>query len=533
MTQNRRIILNTLATYTQSLVRILAGFFSVRWVLNALGQSDFGLYCVVGSLITFIVFFNGILSGSNARYYAYSIGEGQNKSREEALDDLKRWFNTALSVHTVVPMALLLVGYPIAEYAIRHWINIDPNRIEACVWVFRIACVTAFVGMSSVPYLSMYTAKQYIAVRAGFGMAGTVLNLIFAFMLSYLSGDKLIWYAFLMMIINAGLPLVQVVLAIKAFPECRLQISYWRDWGRLRSLLSYAGWVAFGGAGGYLIGSQGSVFVTNSFFGTVINASYGIGAELSAHTQSLSSSLLGALSPVVTTSEGSGNRERAIRLARRTGKFGVFLVLLFAIPMILEMRTLLLLWLGRIPDYVVPICILTLTAAIIEKFTIGYQMAISATGKIALWQLTGGVLNVLIFPTAWLFAALGMGPLSASVACVCCPCCTFFTHLWFARRLLGVSMTEFIIHVFLPVVLTAAITFLFGGIPILLLPSVWWRIPITTMVCLLTVFPIGWFCILDAVERDYFKTKGLIVIRKFKSYRIEDSSIKKDVGEKW
>ena len=174
MSPNRRIVLNALATYGQSLIRLLTGFFSVRWVLAALGQADFGLYCVVGSLITFIVFFNNILAGSISRYYAYSIGEGANKTQDAAREDLMRWFNTALSIHIAVPMVLLLVGYPVAEYAIRNWLNLPVGRIGACVWVFRIACVTAFIGMSAVPFLSMYTAKQYIAVRAGFGVAGTV-----------------------------------------------------------------------------------------------------------------------------------------------------------------------------------------------------------------------------------------------------------------------------------------------------------------------------------------------------------------------
>ena len=36
MTPTKRIVVNALATYGQSLVRLLAGFFSIRWVLAAL-----------------------------------------------------------------------------------------------------------------------------------------------------------------------------------------------------------------------------------------------------------------------------------------------------------------------------------------------------------------------------------------------------------------------------------------------------------------------------------------------------------------
>lgn len=503
MTATKRIVLNAVATYGQSLIRLLIGLFSMRWVLTALGQDDFGLYCVVGSLITFIVFINEVLGGSNARFYAYSIGAGMKMEKSAAVEDLRRWFNTALSIHTVVPALLLLVGYPIAEYAIHHWINIPVVRIDACAWVFRIAAVSAFVNMSSIPFLSMYTAKQYIAVRAAFGIAASVLNFLFAFSLLYVPMDKLIYYALYMMVINAGLPLAQILLAIKCFPECRLRLAYWGDFKRLRSLLSYAGWVAFGGGGGFMVGSQGSVFVTNHYFGAAINSSYGIASQLSAHTQTLSNALMSALSPAVTTQEGSGDRAGTIRLAFRTGKFGVFLILLFAIPMALEMKNLLLLWLGRIPDYVVPICILALAAAIIEKSTLGHQMAIHANGKVAWWQFTGGILNALMFPLSWLLAFSGMGPTSAAIAWICCPVCTFVLNLYFAKKLVEMPIRRYVIHVLLPLVFTAAISMVVGIVPVVCLPSVWWRIVITSLICLVVILQSGWFLVLDAQEHKF------------------------------
>ena len=252
-----------------------------------------------------------------------------------------------------------------------------------------------------------------------------------------------------------------------------------------------------------MVGNQGSVFVTNHYFGAAINSSYGIAAQLSAHTQTLSNALMGALSPAVTTTEGSGDREGTIRLAFRTGKFGVFLMLLFAIPMALEMETLLKLWLGRIPEAVVPVCVLVLVAAILEKFTIGHQMAISAMGKVALWQLSGGVLNMLVFPAAWLFAVSGIGPISAAVAALCCPCCTFFMNLYFARRQVAMPVRPWLRQVFVPILCTALAALLVGGVSVSLLPPSWWRIGITTLICLAVILPNGWFLVLDAQEHEF------------------------------
>lgn len=49
MTENRRIALNIAATYGRSLFALVCGLFTSRWVLMALGQSDYGLYGVSGT----------------------------------------------------------------------------------------------------------------------------------------------------------------------------------------------------------------------------------------------------------------------------------------------------------------------------------------------------------------------------------------------------------------------------------------------------------------------------------------------------
>ena len=75
MTQNRRILLNVVASYGRSLFGIACGLFSTRWVLMALGETDLGLYGVVGGLALFVSFFNIQFSLAISRYFAYSIGQ--------------------------------------------------------------------------------------------------------------------------------------------------------------------------------------------------------------------------------------------------------------------------------------------------------------------------------------------------------------------------------------------------------------------------------------------------------------------------
>ena len=51
MSPNRRILLNIAATYGRSLYALVCGLFISRWVLAALGKTDFGVYGVVGGMI--------------------------------------------------------------------------------------------------------------------------------------------------------------------------------------------------------------------------------------------------------------------------------------------------------------------------------------------------------------------------------------------------------------------------------------------------------------------------------------------------
>ena len=178
MTQNKRIILNTAATYARSMFGVLCGIFSARWVLEALGQVDFGLYAVIGGMVVFLGFFNIQLAGAITRFYAYSIGQAKLASNESmGVKECRAWFTTAVLIHSLVPLALILVGWPLGIYAIKvGWINVPIDRLEACLWVWRVVCISTFLGMVSVPFQAMYTAKQYIAELTVYSFIQTVVR---------------------------------------------------------------------------------------------------------------------------------------------------------------------------------------------------------------------------------------------------------------------------------------------------------------------------------------------------------------------
>ena len=141
MNPNKRIFLNVMATYGRSLYALVVGLFTSRWVLMSLGQVDFGLYGVVGGLTVFIEFFNNIMSMAVVRFYAVTVGAANLQSQTEGVNECRRWFSIAVFLHTIVPISLMLLGYPVGEWAVKHFLNIPTERIYICVWVAGIRSV--------------------------------------------------------------------------------------------------------------------------------------------------------------------------------------------------------------------------------------------------------------------------------------------------------------------------------------------------------------------------------------------------------
>ena len=513
MSPSTRIVLNTLAAYGQSLFALFLSLFSARWLLQALGQSDFGLYGVVGSIVLLITFLNGGLSVGVARFYAYSIGQGHNLPEAEAIDDLKHWFNTALSIHVVLPALLVLIGWPIGEYAIRHWLTIPPDRIASCVWVFRISMLTACVSVFSVPFTAMYAAHQHITDLAIFGVLGTCGAFAATWFLLREKSDRMIVFSLYVMAINVGLLIIQIFRAVIKFKACRVRISYMYHWGYLKRLFGFVGWKMFGMSCVVLRG-QGIPILVNLQFGPLINAAYSVADRVSTQGASLAAALQGAFQPALVASEGKGDRQVMLGLALQVCKFGTLLILLFAIPLVLEMKTVLHLWLEAPPEYAGELCQWMLAMLVIDKMTSGVMLAVNAVGRIAIYELVQGSTLFLALPLAWLFFKLGHGPTSLGYALFITMLLYCSNRLLFGKYLLQFPIATWLQHVALPLLLLVAASATAGwGAKVLSATGVL-SVCLTTLVTAMVTTGIAWFWMLNAAEQLFVRE----VVRKMSAW---------------
>lgn len=504
MSPNRRILLNIVATYGRSVFAIVCGLFTSRWVLMSLGQVDFGLFGVVGVLASFVGFLNGILAVSVSRFYAYSVGKASTASGSEGLEECRMWFNTALMVHTVVPVVLMVVGYPIGQWAIGHWLAIPSERIEACRWVFRFSCISCFAAMVNVPFQAMYFAKQYIAELTIYNFAQTSVSVVCLYFMVTHPGDWLVGYAAIVCAIAVVPQVLICIRALRVFPECRFDKNYFTDLSRLPQLIKYVGWQSFG-LTGQLMKSQGVAILINKAFGAKVNAAMSVANSVNANASTLSSALLSAFTPAITQACGAGDMAQMRRMSFRASKFGVLLVLVFVIPLVVELPTVLNLWLKEPPVWATTLCIGVIAALLAEKSTYGHMIAMNAVGKVAAYQAVVGITLILTLPVAFVFVKCGFGVPGIALALITTACAASIGRVFFARRIVGMGVRKWICNLVVPVVISSILSGLAGYTARIVLEPCLMRILLTVLLCEAVFLPLSWFIALDMEERSFVK----------------------------
>ena len=502
MTPTQRIALNTFATYARSMIAMLLGLLSSRWIFGSLGEVDYGLMAVVSALIAIVYFINMGISSASARYFAFSIGEGDT-------NQTNRWFNAALCLHVLLVPVLMLLVWGLGEWALRDFLNIPEARLTTALWVFRIALLAAFCGLALSPYIDMFIAKQNILEVSLWALLTSFVNFGLAWVVLSYAGDRWLFISIGMASFAVIAVCVQAVRASILYPECRIRFSLWTDVSRVWELCQFSGWGLLG-AMGELCRGQGLAILLNYRFTPThhpqVNASYAVGLSLSSYTQSLSHALMQAFAPEITATEGRGERSKMLQHANRVSKYGTFLTLLFAIPLILEIDYVLELWLVEPPQFAAAMTTLILSAFIIERCGSGQTAAITANGKIAAYHLTVGGCMILTLPLAYCLLQYGMGAIAVCWAYVATVIFCLLGKLYWARRLVAASLRAWLREVLMPCCVVLAGGLIVGwSVLCSFSDASFIRLVAVVLTSLLASTTLAWCSLLSASERAQVK----------------------------
>lgn len=511
MSPNRRIALNIVATYGRSLYSLVIGLFCGRWALMALGEVDYGLYGVIGGLTAFIAFFNAVLAGTVSRFYAVAIGKEKSaQDKDGAIQDCRKLFSIAVAIHTVLPVLLMIIGYPIAEWLVNCFLTIPADRVDECLLVLRYVCISCFVSMVCVPYNAMYIAHQYIAELTIYSFATATLNFAFLYYMVAHPGDWLTRYALWSCIIAVSPQLIIAVRAVKLFPECQFRVQFCKDIAILKQLLSFSGWSLFGSAA-MLLRNQGVAILVNKYFGPRVNASMAIANSVNGHANTLSGAMNGAFTPAIANAVGAGDYELVRRLSLRVCKYGMMLSYIFICPLMLELPTVMRLWLKNPPQFAIGLCGIMLLIAFIDKITYGHMIAVTAVGKIKWFQIVVGTFNLLALPLAWVFVWMGGNVYYVGWGMAISWGLVVVGRLYYAKAHVNLGIRKWLREVLYPVWISVAISVCVAFVAKLIMDSGFGRLCVTTLIFEICFLATLWIMALSCEEKSVLLNKIRII----------------------
>ena len=483
---NKRIAKNTMLLYVRMLLIMVVQLFTSRVVLNTLGVVDYGLYNVIGGIVTMFAFLNGAMITSTQRYITFELGKGN-------MQRVKEVFTTCVQIHLIISLIIIILGETIGLWFLYEKMIIPEERFTAAMWVYQLSILTMCVQVMSVPYNSDIVAHEQMGVFAAISVIEVVLKLAVVYI-------QLLIRFFYTKYCNRH---YEESLLIRTFDK---QLA--KEMGK------FMGWNIWGNLAATLFGT-GLNLLLNVFFGPVVNAARAIAVQVETAIAQFSSNFLMAVNPQITKLYAQGNLQDMHKLLFQASKFTFILMLVISLPVVVETDMILKVWLKIVPDYTVIFLRLLLAIVIIDSVARPLMTAAAATGDVKLYQsLIGGIL-LSIVPIAYVVLKLGGSPVSVYVVHLVICIIAFLTRLWVIKPMIKLSIRQYFSSVILRCALVLAVSLplclmVKRLLPVGILPTI-----TVCAVCVLVASASSYLLGLTHGERQFVHTKCMEIAHKF------------------
>ena len=410
MSDNRRIAKNTLFLYMRMLVTMAITLYTSRVILQKLGVDDYGIYQAVGGIVGFLSFLNGAISTGTSRFLTYELGRGND-------DKLKKTFSTLLSAHIALAAIVVVLAETVGLWFVYNKMVIDPERINAAVWVFHISILTAVLTLTQVPYNSSIISHERMSVFAFLSILDAVSKLVVCYLIDIGGFDHLVFYAILIFVVQAMLMILYRLYCVRNFPETKYSFAFYPE--ILKPILSFSGWSLFA-HGAIALSNQGVLVLLNLFFTPAVVTARAISLQVNSAANQLVSNFQTAANPQIVKLYAINDFEGSKKLLLQTAKFSFCLMLVLGLPIIYLAEPLLSLWLGdNVPPYTVIFLQLVIAQSLFQVFDTTFYNALYAKGRLKENALISPMIILLTFPFVFYLFKVGLSPVTLSVAYLC------------------------------------------------------------------------------------------------------------------
>lgn len=381
---NKALAINTLITQLKLVVFVLTGLLSSRWALKALGETDFGLFAVVGGIISFVSVINTTMLASSNRFIALAVGK-------KDLIQINRTFNVNLIIHILIAVCTLILAIPLGNYYVLNYVNYSGN-IEAVLMVFNITIIGSLISFIGVPFNGFLIAKENFWVFSLADIVSHLVKCVVCYLLISYFENKLLVYTMLITAVTAFPIFVYAIYCKYKYPQ-ETQFQYVRDKVEYKKVLSFSTWTGYGAIAS--VGqSQGAALIINMFFSTVMNTALGVASTISSILQMFVATIVQPMAPQITKCYATHDLDRCNKLLIASSKYSFLLMLVLTTPFLTRPSFFFDLWLGYTPEYSEIFLRLLIINSLVCSLAGSTSTYAFATGDIKFYQI---LLNSIIF----------------------------------------------------------------------------------------------------------------------------------------
>jgi O-antigen/teichoic acid export membrane protein len=395
---NKRIAKNTLFLYFRMLFTMAIGLYTSRIVLNALEVENFGIYNVVGGVVTMLSFLNSSMTASTQRFLNYEMGKGN-------IQNLQIVFSNSINAHYIIATITLILLETVGLWFVYNKLNIPSGQFASALWVFHCSSFSIFVTIISTPYDAAIIANERMNIYAYFSITEVILKLLIAYLLIIIPFDKLKLYGLLLLGVSILMRILYNWYCIKNFKECK----YKKTWERsiIKKIFSFSGWMLFGCLSD-ILSKQGVNMLINIFFGPVLNASRAVAFQIQTAVSTFVTNLMTAVRPQIIKSYSSKDYSYMYRLVFSSSRISFYVLLILCMPILIYTEFVLKLWLNQVPEFSVIFTRLTLIELLICTTYTPIAQINQASGKVKNYQLAISILFLVNFIMTYIMYKAGL-----------------------------------------------------------------------------------------------------------------------------
>ena len=444
--------------YLRMLLVMAVTLYTSRVVLKVLGVDNFGIYNIVGGVVVLFTFINQAMAAATQRYFSYELGKKEG-------GDIRKIFTISLRIHIGIAIIVLISAETIGLWFLNNKMNFPEGTMESVNWVYQFSIIACMLNILRVPYNGLVISYERMSFFAINSVVESALKLGIVFLLMITPINKLVLYSFLILFVTAIITIWYIIFCKKNFEDVEYRSGKYRQ--ETLEMIRFSGWATFGSVAniGYI---QGVNILLNIGYGVVINAAVGIATQVNSAIAQFVGGFQQAINPQLIKSESGHNTVRQQSLIFSSAKFSFFIMLLIAIPIVVNMDYILNLWLGEYPPLAMQFSQLIILGALIECLSGPLWVTIFATGKIYAYQVVVSVVLLLNIPISFVLIKLGFPPTSVFLVRIILFVVALAVRLLFLKKLIGLNILEFFYKVVTPVMSVS--------IPLLLISFLWIQI---------------------------------------------------------